>query len=176
MKLYISSVVNEDPSNPISIPVFKFGYNKEGYFSITFDTKNHKYLNIDADARTTVRYTEDNLRFCSIILTLESQEKYYEFKGFKSLWQEIRWLFKYPSLGQWKNVLFPFYDFSKNRVEIHIEPENEAERDSLDGKLSVLALRWEYGLVFIPYDRYNIVGNVNEFNFWHEIYANIKYP
>ena len=123
MQLYLKTVWDHKRiGTPILLENFKWGFNQQGFFVINFDTKNHKYLDINLNGSTNYRITDDK-QFWTQILTIETQETY-----------------------KTKNC-----DLPAHSMEFYIEAENLKEKNLLDGSCLVVSSKWQYELVVVPY-------------------------
>jgi hypothetical protein len=129
-------------TQPLVITDFMIGKNNRGQMVITFSSKNHKYFNI-WDTMSWKSWDDNQIdgeeesEFGSRGLHIESQTEVYDKElGFKrSLWS----------------------------TEMIITPETEEEKELLADRVSSIANKWGYSLVFLDFGDYGI-DNLDEEN------------
>jgi hypothetical protein len=153
MKIYIDKQVTEDLSKysdeelklwgiysrehaqlPIAISDFNLDLNPDGYAILTFKTDNHKYLDIQYRTSSSRRVDEDykNKPWSSQGIEISTHE---EFKG--------------GDYGDGKAMMLPV-----SRLMIWLEPDTLAEKEAIDGMMCVIATKWQYEMIIVPYGKF----------------------
>jgi hypothetical protein len=157
MKIYITSQFTKDLTSitaeelesfgicslkyaklPIKLEKFKFYLNEDGYAVISFDTKNHKYLDIDYNTSTNLRYDSD------------FEEFPFHPRGFS-----IRTHEKYRH--ETNLTMLPV-----SRLMLWLEPDNEEEAEIIDGEVCILPSRGHYEIVIVPYSKFKPRENTSD--------------
>ena len=127
----------ETESKPITLENFKLGLNSKGQVCISFDSVNHKYLDVEYAGFSSHRESDDGKNFPTHRLHLSSQSKY---------------PFKDEKTGK------KYFESPVSRKTISLEPDSEEESDLLHGTISILATKWSYCLTIVPYADLECIG------------------
>ena len=127
-------VYNRDVYKPIAIENIRIGKNKEGFVCISFDTKNHKYLDLNYSMWSSARVDEDGSNLGSKCLELLTQEQI----PFKD--------------DDGKKI----FETAYSSLRIWLEPDTAEEADLLSGVMSYLPTKWSYEIAIMPYRVFGI--------------------
>jgi hypothetical protein len=157
MKIYTTSRYTEDLSKftdeelqsfgiydrayaklPISLDKFEFYLNADGYATVSFGVKSHKYLDVYYNTSTNLRYNNDlkEVPFYPKGISIETQEK-----------------FRHKT----ELMMLPV-----SRLMVWLEPDNKEEAEILNGVACILYSNWHYDMMIVPFDKFNPKENTND--------------
>ena len=122
--------VYREDAKPIVLKNLFVEKNKDGHLVVSFETVNHKYLNLSY-CTTSNRRKEENASYCVRGMTMETFEKY---KDLETTGFDLR--------------------LPVSSTTLWFEPDTEEENILLQGVLAQVSSRWEYQTVIVPFENF----------------------
>jgi|LakMenE01Jun11ns_1017448.scaffolds.fasta_scaffold9308038_2 hypothetical protein len=124
MKIKITEIDTEEGKTPIELEDIELSENKHGQIILSFNTKNHKYLDIGYG-----------------IASFHVDGEYCEF-GSRGFVIETNDLFQPKELS---------FEIPESSLTLYLIPESDEEKQKLWGISAILPQKWSYVICIVPY-------------------------
>jgi hypothetical protein len=125
MKIKITEIDKEEGKTPIELENIKLSENKHGQIILSFNTKNHKYLDINYNTSSS-----------------HVDGEYCEF-GSRGFVIETNDLFQPKELS---------FEIPESSLTLYLIPESDEEKQKLWGISAILPQKWSYVICIVPFE------------------------